>query len=216
MEKQEENNNKMSNLSFFYWKKRSFLLLIMLLILLSCKKTDAPDAGANSDASGANTNGASEVQSIKEDHRQSGRQVVLVRGNIWINGIPGFEDNSFPALSGEYRLQTASTGEEKIFTIYTSLSHLYFSKDWQTKPDTGNIQVFQRQNGDEFLAATTLDDGKGVIWTTVFRFPQGFEALMLSEESFNQMLQAWMGRFLYFLALVRTQKEISLPAVVEF
>ena len=207
MEKPEENNTKFS---FFRRKKEFILFLTILFMLAACKKTG--QSAENTVDSVVD----SAAETVQELPRQSGREAVLLRGNQWINGIPGFEDNSFRALTGEYRINSSALEEEKHLWVYLSSEPLYFSGEWQARQGMGNIQVFQRSTGEELMAAAILDDGKGVFWTAVFHFPLGTEGFAVSEDTISKFLRAWSSRFLYFLSLARNPGEISIPAVVEF
>jgi hypothetical protein len=162
---------------------------------------------------------------------------VLARGNGWVSGIPGFGNNAFPALAGEYRLEglarAAGGGgappKRAVFSVHTSREPLFFSGPaaygqpgetedaggWQPRPGAGN--VFQRLRGDDFLAVLVLEDGpEQGSWTVIFEFPGGIEALGMGNAGFNQFITAWSARFLYFLSLIKTPGDVSLPAVVNF
>jgi hypothetical protein len=149
------------------------------------------------------------------------RVAVLVRGNGWVSGISGFGDNAFPALSGEYRLEGAefpeTAGSAKagraVFSVRTSRAPLFFSGEWQSRPGAG--AVFQRFQGEDLLAATVLEDNQGP-WIVVFEFPGGIAESGLGDTGFNRLVGAWSSRFLYFLSFIKTQGDVSLPAVVAF
>ena len=208
-----ENHNIKS--SFFTQKKRLLSSLIILLMLTACgnREEKSPvnaEAPAGSPASG-NTAGT-----VQPGTQQQSRVAILIRGNEWISGIPGLKDNSFSALTGIYRIRAAGTGESKAFSVYLSSEPIFFNNEWQLRSGTGSVQVHQLSTSEGFIAAATLDDGKGTVWTAVFVFPLGLESSALSNEDFNQMLRVWSNRLLYFLSLAKTTGEISIPAVVEF
>jgi hypothetical protein len=150
--------------------------------------------------------------------------MLLVRGNYWTHGISGFGHNRFSALTGEYRLDGVSgeaaankNGGANTFFVYLTREPLYFSEEWQTgRRGMTDIEIFQREGEEGFLAAVPLDDGRGASWVAVFRFPFGLEAAGLNDNDFNHILRIWIRRFSYFLSLAKTPGELSLPAAVEF
>ena len=210
MKKPEENNTQ----SLLLHKKRILMLFFTTVFLLyACEKR-----GENPDNTG-NFDGGNQEITVQGIEQLSRRGVVLLRGNEWIHGIPCFEDNSFPALTGEYCFQgpeAAGTGREMRFLVYLCPESLYFSEKWQPRRGTGNIETFQQNAEDCFFIAAILNDGMDVSWTAVFRFPRELEEPVLTEDTFNQMLRAWSNRFYYFLYLSRNRGELSIPAVVEF
>jgi hypothetical protein len=149
------------------------------------------------------------------------RGAVLTRGNGWVSGVPGFGDNAFPALSGEYRLEGMETPEAGAkagttgFSVRTSRAPLFFSGDWE--PRSGINAVYQRFRGKDFLAAAVLDGGPDLgAWTVIFEFPGGIEESGLGNAGFNRLIGVWSSKFLYFLSLIKTPGDVSLPAVVVF
>lgn len=210
-----------------FMRKQAFSLLLsalfMVSMLSSCEK--------NGEASESREDSTGIPQEIPDAAPQENHAVILIRGNYWTPGIPGFGANSFSALTGEYRFedlssQTDETGESnegRDFSVYLTMEPLYFSEEWKQRPRTGDITVFQRTGEEGFITATVLEDSreasdfpKGVSWTAVFLFPRGLEEAGFSEDVYTQMLRIWMGRFSYFLSLSNTTREISLPAVVDF
>ena len=147
-------------------------------------------------------------------------EMLLIRGNYWVNGIPGFGVNGFSALSGDYRYRAGEVpdegGREEVFSVYLTREPLFFPSEWQSRQGTGGIQVFQRRGEEGFLAAALLDDGMGSTWFAVFWFKQGLQASGFGEEDFNRMLRIWAGRVIYFVSLSKSPRDISLPAAVEF
>jgi len=119
---------------------------------------------------------------------ESYNEAILIRGNKWISGIPGFGDNSFSSLSGDYRLQDSSDGissgsaggsavgsaggnineisgnisggsiESREFSVYVTREQLYFSGEWRTGSAMGNAPVFNRNTPGRNFMATTLED----------------------------------------------------------
>ena len=200
------------NLQLLTRQRMVLLVIFVLFLLLCCGK------GGKNHENGENTGEELPVETVSGGQQQAGRvrEAVLVKGNDWISGIPGFEDNSFSALTGEYRLQPFTEGNERRFSAFLTPEPLYFSGEWQSGSGPGGIRLLQQTTEEGFLAAMVLDDGMGALWTAVFLFPLGLEETELSADAFNQMLRAWSNRFLYFLSLSRSDREMSLPAVVEF
>jgi hypothetical protein len=139
-------------------------------------------------------------------------------------GFPGFGDNAFPSLYGEYRLEfpdqppSGGASGPGVFSLWLSGEALYFPEGlWEGRPGTGGYRILQRKEGESLLAATVLDGGPNHgLWTAAFQFPRGLEPLGLDDSGANQLIRAWVSRFLYFLSLVKTPGEVSLPAVVSF
>jgi hypothetical protein len=140
-------------------------------------------------------------------------EMVLIRGNYWVSGIPGFGVNSFSALAGEYRLKS---GADADFSVYLTREPIYFSAEWQIRPGTGDISVHQRTGETGYLAAAMLDDSPGSSWVAVLFFPKGLEGAGISGDAFNRMFRVLTGRILYFISLSRSPRELSLPAALEF
>ena len=200
-------------LQFLHGKRILMLLLAIAFLLQACNKTGAgPEDTRYSDDS----NGAMAHQ---ETGQTQAREAILMKGNEWIHGIPCFKDNSFAALTGEYCFrvhEAAGTGEEQRFLVYLCPDSLYFSEEWQPRRGTGNIETFLYNTEECFYIAAMLDDGTGVSWTAVFRFPSDMEESILTGDTFNQMLRVWSNKFFYFLYLAKSPGELSIPAVVEF
>jgi hypothetical protein len=171
------------------------------------------------------------------------RNAVMVRGNAWQTGIPGFGSNSFSALSGEYRLDyplgTVFSGSEKVveaekttkalnedsekavFSVWISGEPLFFSQSlWQERPllrGSGITQAAQRVSEGAFLIGFLFSGGDEIgSWTVLFQFPRGIGAAGLNEADANRLITAWISRFRYFLSLIKTSSDISLPAIVKF
>jgi hypothetical protein len=167
----------------------------LMVLLFSCGSEKPPPAGTDPEA-------AAPQPAVP-------REAVLTRGNGWVTGIPGFGSNAFPALSGEYSLGAA------VFSVYASREPIFFSDTWQRRPGTGTAAVFQRLVGNTFLAAAVLEAGPDP-WTVVFEFPGGIADTGLEDAAFNRLIGAWSSRFLYFVSLVKTPGDVSLPAAVGF
>jgi hypothetical protein len=155
------------------------------------------------------------------------RRAVLDRGNAWVTGIPGFGDNALSALYGEYRLDlpagnAAPEGEGdaggRRCRIWLSGESLSFSGNaWQARTRIDGVPVFQRRDGEALLAAFAFSGGTGLgSWTAVFRFPQGLAAAGLDDVGADALIGQWLNRFRYFLSLIKSPADLSLPAVIAF
>jgi hypothetical protein len=171
----------------------------------------------------------------------AGRRAVLIRGNEWVLGLPGFPANAFAALYGEYRLEfpgeavSAGTGSEGTgagdpriadpsfaeappdFYLWLSKENLYLPEDlWETRAGITGYTVQQRNEGDSLLAASVIDGGTDRdVWTVLFQFPQP-AGITFSPAEINLLIRTWISRFRYFLSLAGTPADVSLPAVVNF
>jgi hypothetical protein len=155
------------------------------------------------------------------------RSAVLIKGNTWGSGIPGFGSNVFSALSGEYRLDSKSAPDagdspaKEVFSVRVSTDPLVFSRDfWQHRPlPRGSAlgDAMQREEEDgSFLVGFPFNGGNNMgTWTVLFQFPRE-SAFALTDAGINRLIAAWIGRFRYFLSLIKTSSDISLPAVVNF
>jgi hypothetical protein len=155
------------------------------------------------------------------------RRAVLDRGNVWVTGIPGFGENRFPALFGEYRLElpagNASPGAaegagEQRCRIWLSGERLPFAgESWQPRPGIAGVSAVQRREGEVLLAGFFFSGGANLgAWTAVFLFPQGIAAAGLDDAGADALMGRWLNRFLYFLSLIKTPADVSLPAVIAF
>jgi hypothetical protein len=151
------------------------------------------------------------------------RGAILVRGNRWVTGVPGFGDNAFPALKGEYRLEMSGpAGEDRPaegrpaeapdFSIWLSAEPLVFSEGlW--RPRSGVPGALEREDGEGRYVSLPLSGDRGA-WTAVFLF-HGTQAPP-DDASLNRLLGAWTDRFLYYSSLVKIVTDVSMPAVVYF
>jgi hypothetical protein len=146
------------------------------------------------------------------------RRVVLIRGNAWVTGIPGFGENALSALLGEYRIDEGGTGEAaaRLFRVWLSREPLYFAEPlWQNRNGTPASRVLQQIQGDRLLAAVRIDGGpEQGEWIAVFQFSTANFAAGAGE--IDPLIGAYITRFLYFLSLTHDISELSLPAIVTF
>jgi len=199
-----------------------FLSALVLICIPSCEKTGNDSSVVIPD-----------VPSEADNSLRTGavNEAVLLRGNYWITGIPGFGVNGFSALTGEYRflpagginsktsrgnISSGESGREGDFLAYVTRDALFFSGEWQSMPGTGNGKVYQRSGDEGFLSAVILDDGRENSWVAILRFPQGLEGAGITTDVFNTMFRTWTSRLLYFLSLSKTPGDVSLPAALDF
>ena len=210
----------------------SLLLCAFLLVFLpACQKAENTAIARKTEQAKAGGIESREHSAIEKPAASgiSGakREMLLVRGNYWANGIPGFGENLFSALSGEYKYSAVgmaasdAAAETDVaassnFLVYVTMERLYFSSKWQARSGTGNTSVLQCTDEEGFLVSTVLDDGKGNLWTAIFCFPEGFGSSGLSDADFNLLFRTWMDRMNYYLTLSKTPRDVSLPAALEF
>ena len=187
---------------------RVIILLLSSFFLgftvLSCEKA----AGIPEESETSTT----EISADASATREPPREMILVRGNYWVHGIPGFGVNGFRALSGDYHLSDYFPE----FAVYVTLEPLFFPDEWHARPGMRSLEVLQRADEEGELAAVTLEDSRGLLWTAVFRFPPELQGTGFDAEACDRMLMAWTARFSYFLFLSASPDDISLPGAVEF
>jgi hypothetical protein len=138
-------------------------------------------------------------------------RAILFRGNAWGSGVPGFGENVFSAISGEYRLEGAAFGDgTAVLPLWVSREPLFFSAEWTPVPEISGYEARRRAWEEGFLLALSIDSGAARgRWIAVFKFSSG-------ESQAGRFAAAWADRFLYFLYLAKSAGEVSLPAVVTF
>ena len=200
------------------WAGNKLLPIVLFVFVLipvaaSCQKEERDIDRAEVTVS---STGTTAVNTVSPEN--TAREAILLRGNSWISGIPGFGINSFSALMGEYGLGFSSSQTERgdVFTVYVTMEPLYFPENWQIRPNMGSSRVFQRSDGESYLVAAILEGSQGILWTVIFHFPNGIEETGLNTESFNSLFRVWTGRMAYFLYQSATPEGISLPGAVEF
>jgi hypothetical protein len=143
------------------------------------------------------------------------RRALLVRGNGPVKGLPGFAENAFSALYGQYRLElSGETGEDLGFELWASREPLYLSGSSWEPGQAGEGYTLFRQVWEEEALFAVLPEAGG-FWTLIFRFPEKtLDAL--EPAGFNRIIEAWLARFFYFSFLAEGPGDMSLPAVVNF
>ncbi|MDR2159347.1 MAG: hypothetical protein LBP23_04685 [Treponema sp.] len=152
---------------------------------------------------------------VRADAQNAGR-AILIRGNEWVTGIPGFGDNVFPALAGQYRLETAEGNRPPAgtpaFSIWLTVEPLMFSEGlW--RPRNGLPGAFERESEEGHFISLPLSADRGA-WTAVFLFHD--DPVIPDDAGLNRLINAWAGRFLYYFSLVKILTDVSMPAVVFF
>jgi hypothetical protein len=156
------------------------------------------------------------------------RLAVLDRGHGWVKGIPGIENPALTALYGEYRLEippgTAAPEEAgegtggrrcRVWLIGEALP--FAGEGWQPRTRVSGIALWQRQESEALLAGFSFSGGTGLgSWTAVFQFPRGLTTAGLDDLGANALIDRWLNRFRYFLALIKSPADISFPAVFAF
>jgi hypothetical protein len=142
---------------------------------------------------------------------RAGKRMILENGNTWTIGVPGFSENALPALSGVYRIVTpGETADAGMFSVWLCRETLYYS-DWDIRAGiwSEDFQVLEKYGKDGLIVAAPFNE----IWTGVFSFPGESE---LSGNDVDRIIGIYRSRFLYFLTLVRSGSDVSLPALADF
>jgi hypothetical protein len=155
------------------------------------------------------------------------RQAILLQGNAWVRGIPGFGPH-VPALFGEYRLEfpgddaaenvpAEESGERRCLVWLTGETLSFAGEDWQSRPPLAGAAVRERRDGDARFFVLSFNGGENLgSWSAVFQFPRGIEAAGLNDAGAGALIGRWLNRFLYFLSLIKNPADVSLPAALPF
>jgi hypothetical protein len=165
-------------------------------------------------------------------------RAVLLRGNTPVKGLPGFGENAFAAVFGEYGLEL-ETGAEAPgteagakapgaeaplgFSVWIS-REVYFPESlWERSADLQNYPVYLQEEEGALLIAVVLSDGGAFGGkpegprSALFRFPDAARAAFSAESGgLNGIILPWLNRFLYFFSIAQREADISLPANVGF
>ncbi|GHV94421.1 hypothetical protein AGMMS50293_07410 [Spirochaetia bacterium] len=153
------------------------------------------------------------------------QRAVMIRGNEWQTGIPGFGNNVFQSLFGEYevesgiRPQSGQAGHtvQGVFSVRVCAEEpLVFAEGlWQPRPGLG--PAVQRQDGDSLLVSIPYSNQNiAGSWIILFQFPRALTEAGFNDAAANRLIRSWTDRFGYFLSLIKNFADISLPAVVNF
>ncbi|MDR2402948.1 MAG: hypothetical protein LBD78_02850 [Spirochaetaceae bacterium] len=166
------------------------------------------------------------------------REALLLRGNTVRTGIPGFGENAFPAVYGEYSLSIPGAavfgmdGETPGFTVWISRESLYFpNPPWIPRSGVPGCRLMERNLAGSIIlgvtgeepGAGTADTGAGAvsatvpgaIGTLVFQIPLA-AADALGPDGLNRLIGMWVFRFACFFNLPGGSGAFSLPAVLNF
>jgi hypothetical protein len=138
-----------------------------------------------------------------------GRRMILEKGNVWTTGIPGFGENALSALSGTYSI-AAPDGTADTFTVWLCRETLCYD-GWENRGGiwSEDFRVLEKYGGDGLLVAAPF----GETWTGIFSFPGASD---LSRNDIDRIIGIYRSRFLYFLTLIHSGSDISLPARADF
>jgi hypothetical protein len=142
---------------------------------------------------------------------------VLSRGNTWTAGIPGFGENAFRALFGEYRLEGPAFGDSSpgmFFTVRLCRDPLLFDSSWQGRT-VGDHEAFQRREENRLLEALILEENFRGRWTVLFEYPPELET-SLGRPLMDKLFGSLSSRISYFISLARTPGDYSLPGAINF
>jgi hypothetical protein len=147
---------------------------------------------------------------IRLPEGREGRRIILEKGNVWTNGIPGFGENALPALSGTYSVTTPGGTVGSLFAVWLCRETLYYD-DWDIRTGiwSEDFRVMEKYGRDGLLVAVPFSE----IWTGIFSFPGDSE---LSQSDIDRIIGIYRSRFLYFLTLARSSSDVSLPAQADF
>ena len=144
------------------------------------------------------------------------QRAVLVKGNSWITENNLFSVGVSTVLFGEYNVETQAAGSPAvlgIFSVRVSRDNQLLTGDsWQRRPGSGSF--LQRLEGSNLYIGFQFAGGASLgSWTIVFQFP---DPEKFDDPAINRLIDAWTGRFRYFLSLVKVPSDMSLPAVFNF
>jgi hypothetical protein len=206
------------------------------LVLVSCGALGVflPDPGFGVSAARIRLSGRRSPLAEKAAPETNAAQAILLRQESR-PGLPGFGDNAFPALYGEYRLETPAEapGQRSLavprqvaaanpvpaaapdFSVWVSSMDLYYQAGvWTGLSPINNYEARMRESEGRRLVSLALDTSRG-FWTAIFSFSGESETAPLGAEQ-NRIIRAFAGRFAYFLSFNRSQNDVSLPAVLAY
>jgi hypothetical protein len=176
--------------------------------ILALEKFGLWDSGARMKLSGRRA-----PLSVKAAPEIQAAQAVLLRQERR-QGIPGFGDNAFSAISGDYGLETPGQDREEAgFSVWISSMDMYYEAWTRISPIAG-CETRTRESEGRRLVTLAFDIPRG-FWTAVFSFPQE-EGTTLTGAEQNRIIETFAARFVYFLSFSRTRNDVSLPAVLVY
>jgi hypothetical protein len=143
------------------------------------------------------------------------RRGILSRGSELVRGLPGFAENAFPGLYGQYRLELPDrAGPAPIFSLWLCREPLYLADAaWRLTLGGGGYSRYD-QNDAAGLLIAVLPDGAEP-WTALFRFPEE-TCRALTPADRTRLIEAWLARFLYTASLAEDPEALSLPGAFMF
>jgi hypothetical protein len=124
-------------------------------------------------------------------------EAILVQGNNRVRGIPGFGENGFAAIYGNYTLGTG--GEAAETRIWLCREILLRDSVWTTRNSYDG--AWERREGDLLIISlVTGDEGAATGLgprTAVFAF-SGESERILGDGGIDRFIRAWVTRFRYF------------------
>jgi hypothetical protein len=155
------------------------------------------------------------------------QRAILIRGNEWQAGVPGFGSNLLPAFLGEYQTESAAVGtvaaigrdfQQAAFCVRISDNPaLVQVNSWQPRPGLDSATHLREK--DSLLIAFPFTGPPGMgSWTILFQFPRepADSGPRIDDAEANRLIHAWTSRVSYFFSQVKSFADISLPAVVVF
>jgi hypothetical protein len=142
------------------------------------------------------------------------RRGILSRGNELVKGLPGFAENAFPALHGQYLLELPDrAGPAPGFSLWLCREPLYFADAAWRLTLGGGYSRYDQTDAAGLLIAVLPDGAEP--WTVLFRFPEE-TCRALTPADRTRLIEAWLARFLYTASLAEDPEALSLPAAFRF
>ncbi len=129
---------------------------------------------------------------------------LLIRGTEPVKGLPGFGDNAFAAIYGEYALGEAVPPVR----VWATREPLYFHPDVWKERSLGGYAGLERVGDDGNLFAATLP---GLEWTVLVSF-SGDE---LGAAGSDRFFRGFLNRFSLFVAGAKLPTDVSFPATFD-
>ena len=138
---------------------------------------------------------------VSETESPSGSNMILVNGNYWTAGIPGFGENALSAFIGEYRIP----GITETIKIWLTKEFIYYA-DWSNRSSITRVPVREKMGYEGLIVSATVNDS----WTAVMQFPLGSG---LSRQDEDRIIMDLVSQFSGFSG---QSQNISLPAIINY
>lgn len=129
---------------------------------------------------------------------------LLVRGTEPVKGLPGFGDNAFAAIYGEYDLGEAIPPVR----VWATREPLYFHPDVWKERRLGGYAGLERVADDGNLFAVTLT---GSEWTVLVAYSEEG----LGAAGSDRFFRGFLSRFSLFVAGAKLPTDVSFPATFD-